>query len=461
MGESAGLGWTRSRRAVIWVGHLCLLGLLMTASVEAYRIHAGAAARNVEIYREYLRQDQLVNELRRVMWQTSTCARDFFINTRPDRATTFRAQLDALRSRSAGVLTQLAADHAPPAATELKRRFDDFLATVYPIAESRMVVGPDEVYDFVQAEIAPRRSATGLAISDLAQARQQAFQSAQVEFESSRRSAASLLAMMLMTCVALGVAVSTLTLRHSTALERENCRRFAEVCEARRKLGDLSGLLLEVQEEERKHLARELHDEVGQTLTALRIEISRALERPDAPGMRDDMRRARDLANRAVSTTRDLSSLLRPSILDDLGLEAALQWQLEQFSQRSGIAASFTGNGLESDLPDALKTCAYRVVQEALHNCEKHSGASRVNVRLNDAEDSLSIGVRDDGIGFDPAVVKSGYGILGMSERATRLGGTFTLDSAPGCGVSIEVLVPKLETPAAVRSHAPNHCTAG
>jgi signal transduction histidine kinase len=204
-----------------------------------------------------------------------------------------------------------------------------------------------------------------------------------------------------------------------------------------------------------------LHDEVGQTLTALRIEISRALERPDAPGMRDDMRRARDLANRAVSTTRDLSSLLRPSILDDLGLEAALQWQLEQFSQRSGIAASFTGNGLESDLPDALKTCAYRVVQEALHNCEKHSGASRVNIRLNDAEDSLSIGVRDDGIGFDPAVVKSGYGILGMSERATRLGGTFTLDSAPGCGVSIEVLVPKLETPAAVRSHAPNHCTAG
>lgn len=429
--------------------------------MEAYRIQVGASARNAEIYRDYVHQDQLVNELRRVIWQTSTCTRDFFINTRPDRAATFRTELDTLRHKSDGVLTQLAADGSSPASDELKRRLDDFLSTVYPIAESRMIVDPDEVYNFVQAEIAPRRNATGLALSDLAEARQQAFHAAQVAFDTSRRSTANRLALILLTCVALGVAVSVVALRHSARLEKENARRFAEISEAHRKLAELSGRLIEVQEEERKHLARELHDEVGQTLTALRIEISSALEHADVSHVRDDMRRARDLANRAVSTTRDLSALLRPSILDDLGLKAALQWQVETVSQRSGIKARLTTDGLEDNLPEALKTSAYRIIQEALQNCEKHSGASVIKVDVTQDLDSLSLCVCDDGIGFDPAVVKAGYGLLGISERTSRLGGSFKVESAPGCGVSIEVSIPTTETETTVSSHATNHCTAG
>jgi signal transduction histidine kinase len=145
--------------------------------------------------------------------------------------------------------------------------------------------------------------------------------------------------------------------------------------------------------------------------------------------------------------------LLRPALLDDLGLVPALQWQLEEFARRSGIGCEFSGDGVDDMLPDSVKTCVYRVVQEALHNCEKHAGANRVSVGLREHPDSLTVEVRDNGCGFELNEKSmpnrgAGLGILGMRERAARLGGTLTVETAPGMGTLLTLRLPLVATPA-------------
>jgi signal transduction histidine kinase len=153
---------------------------------------------------------------------------------------------------------------------------------------------------------------------------------------------------------------------------------------------------------------------------------------------------------------RDISLLLRPSLLDDLGLGAALQWQLEDFGRRSGIRTEFTGADVGEDLSDLAKTCVFRIAQEALHNCEKYSRASLVRVILGQEGSRLQLEVRDDGVGFSldaRGLPQGGTGIVGMKERAQKLGGTVLVESQPGKGARILVQIPVGKTiPAEVYS---------
>jgi signal transduction histidine kinase len=170
------------------------------------------------------------------------------------------------------------------------------------------------------------------------------------------------------------------------------------------------------------------------------------------------MRRARDLAERTVQTVRNIALLLRPALLDDLGLAPALQWQLEEFTRRSGIVCEFCEDGVDDMLPDPVKTCVYRVVQEALHNCEKHAGANRVSIALRQLPDSLEAEVRDNGRGFELNQKSmphrnAGLGILGMRERAARVGGTLALETAPGRGTHLSLRIP-LAQPAPIGAPA-------
>src|SRR5262249_47677677 len=160
--------------------------------------------------------------------------------------------------------------------------------------------------------------------------------------------------------------------------------------------------LLEAQEEERRRIARELHDEIGQTLTALRIEVSHAhaLWKTGSPGAGERLERARALAEKTVRTVRDISLLLRPPLLDDLGLGEALHWNTEESTRRTGIACDFSEEGLENSLPEPYKICVYRIVQEALHNCEMHAAATRVRVSIRQEAHRLLADVEDNGRGL-------------------------------------------------------------
>jgi signal transduction histidine kinase len=217
--------------------------------------------------------------------------------------------------------------------------------------------------------------------------------------------------------------VAGFSLRHAAT-------QYEEVTRAKGEMEQLSARLLELEEEGRRRLSRELHDEIGQTLAVLEIEISHAqsLTVDSQPAVRDRLRRARELAGKTVQTVRDISLLLRPALLDDLGLTPAEE-------------------GVQELPPDSVKTCVYRVVQEALHNCEKHAEASQVRVDVRQSPDHIRVEMEDNGRGLELNTKgmpgrNAGLGILGMRERAARVGGALTLESSPGRGTRISLQIP-------------------
>jgi signal transduction histidine kinase len=145
-----------------------------------------------------------------------------------------------------------------------------------------------------------------------------------------------------------------------------------------------------------------------------------------------------------VRSVRDISLLLRPSLLDDLGLIPALQWQAEEFTRRTNVPCTIDEDGSAEDLPEASKTCVYRVVQEALRNCEKHSGATEVRVSVVEKDGTLRVSIRDNGRGFRDGAARqfSSLGVLGMKERAAALGGSLETRNCGGGGAEVRLTIP-------------------
>jgi len=208
----------------------------------------------------------------------------------------------------------------------------------------------------------------------------------------------------------------------------------------------LAARLIAAQEEERKRLARELHDDTSQTLAALALEIAN-LQRA---GQRDPARVPDRLSgielkvHRLADDIHDMSRLLHPSILDDLGIEAAIRTECERFSEREGIDVRFEARRIPETIPDDCKLTFYRIAQEGLRNIAKHSGAKRALVQLSGDADELRLRVEDSGQGFDVLRAKErvGLGLVSMSERVRLLDGELNVDSKPGQGARIEVRAP-------------------
>jgi PAS domain S-box-containing protein len=203
--------------------------------------------------------------------------------------------------------------------------------------------------------------------------------------------------------------------------------------------------LLEVQEQERRHLARELHDEVGQTLTGLKLGLERCAGLASG-AVREALEESSGLLRELTQRVRDLSLRLRPTMLDDLGLLPALLWHGERYTAQTGVRVSFERGPLPERLPAAVETAAYRVVQEALTNVARHAGVREAVVRLWVDGGWLGLQVEDRGVGFDPhAVAGPSAGLSGMRDRARLLGGRLEVESAPGQGTRVTAELPLVE----------------
>jgi len=230
-----------------------------------------------------------------------------------------------------------------------------------------------------------------------------------------------------------------------SSLEKESAahQRVSELAEER--LRHLSQQLVSSQEQERKALSRELHDEIGQLLTALRMELGN-LERgrATAGGETDPhLDQAKKLAESTLRTTRDIAMGLRPAMLDVLGLGPALEWQAREYSRRYNTPIRLEVDGDLRDVPDPHRTYLYRIVQEGLTNCARHAQAKNIHVKLEDSSGKLAVLVEDDGVGFDQhSGVVYGLGLLGMTERVRELCGQLSIQSEPGKGTRISVVLP-------------------
>jgi len=232
----------------------------------------------------------------------------------------------------------------------------------------------------------------------------------------------------------------------------QNARLFAE-SEHRRKAAEslaerlqtLSRRLVEIQEEERRHLARELHDEIGQLLTGLKLSLQvHRLSLPAADTAALD--EAQGLVKELIHRVRKLSLDVRPAMLDDLGLVPALRWHLDRYAAQTQVTVRFEHAGLERRFPPDVETATYRIVQEALTNVARHAGTSQAVVRLWVDQDTLGIQVEDRGVGFaleSQAVAHASGGLAGMRERAELLGGRLTVESAPGAGTRLWAVLPR------------------
>ena len=198
-------------------------------------------------------------------------------------------------------------------------------------------------------------------------------------------------------------------------------------------------LVLRAQEEERRRLARDLHDEVNQALAAILLRLEALAQ--DAPAAQvEEVAELKRLASQAMDELLSLARALRPAALDDHGLVPAIESQLRAFQERTGIEAHLQTEGDPAALDEEQQTAVYRVTQEALHNAGRHGHASRVEVELAAARGRAELHVRDDGNGFDPAALQTGeagLGLEGMAERARLVGGELDVRSAPGAGTEV------------------------
>ena len=223
-----------------------------------------------------------------------------------------------------------------------------------------------------------------------------------------------------------------------TALAAAAIRRLVRLEEETRALG---AQLLRAQEQERRSIARELHDEVGQSLTALRLDVGAAAACCESGAAQPRLQAAAETVERVVEEVRRIALSLRPSMLDDLGLVAALEWQVRELSGRSGSVIELKAEDAAGSLPEAQRTCIYRVAQEALQNSVRHSAARAIRIGLERNGAGVSLRVEDDGRGFTPGRMR-GLGLLGMEERVAQLGGRLRVVSAPGRGTTVTAELP-------------------
>ncbi|MFC0773685.1 PAS domain S-box protein [Terrimonas alba] len=207
----------------------------------------------------------------------------------------------------------------------------------------------------------------------------------------------------------------------------------------------LTGHLQNVREEERLHISREIHDELGQLLTVLKMDVSWLNKRiePENAAAKEKLAEILGLIDSTVKSVRRIASELRPTLLDDLGLLAAMEWHLEEFERRSGIETESSLPEIEQPLPDALKIGLFRIFQESLTNVARHSGAKKVKVSLQQRDKELVLTVHDNGKGFDESgTVKKTLGLLGMKERTLMMGGQYNISGIIGEGTTVTVAVP-------------------
>lgn len=227
-------------------------------------------------------------------------------------------------------------------------------------------------------------------------------------------------------------------------------RREAEesLRSAHAQLQTLSRQLMQVQERERRQLAHDLHDEIGQAVTAIKMNLQTMQRVADTSAVQETLNDSLGILDKVLQRVRDLSLDLRPSLLDDLGLVPAVRWYVERQAKRAGLAAEVEAENVPQDLEPDMAVACFRIVQESITNVLRHAKATKIHVALRQRDQSLDLCIKDDGIGFGgletsaPAAGRSSLGLLGMQERAQALGGTVMIQSLPDQGTEVRVRIP-------------------
>jgi signal transduction histidine kinase len=439
-------------RARLWPGVAVSFGALLFLLTlfawlvfrEAAQIHEHTkTARQV-----YKRADDAISDIQANINKGALLAQNGFKNPDVVGAEMRIADLQRSTAQDCTILADVVGPSQKPQILSLQQGLNEYWSSIQQSLSGLRRQQPDPKL-FSQLESQPEKVLDLAERIDSLNQASLAHEEQEIEAQQTtlrKFAVAATLVMLLLEC-AVAVFSTGYMARLDKVLEAE--RQRAE--KAEQELRTLSNQLVRVQEEERKTISRELHDEVGQLLTGLRMELGTLRNRGPDEEFQERLESVKQLAEESLRSVRNLALLVRPTMLDDLGLAPALHWQAKEFSRRYGIPVSVNVAGRLDGLPEALRLCLYRAIQEAMTNCGKHADANQVTIVVKQDETQVIASVHDDGRGFDALSQTPGLGLMGMRERVRALKGRMTVDSEPGGGTSISV-----ELPSRLNSSVPN-----
>jgi signal transduction histidine kinase len=430
-------------RRLLLAGFGGLLALMLAGGIDSmvrlHEVNVNAA----QVRDAYLHRIQSLEQIRSGVYQSSIILRDYLLAGDPQSAREQAQKWTDIRVKTDQAVAQSAASMEPeeaPLFQNLRNEIQDY----WRLRESVVLPVPRQGNNpYSSGDLVRRRTALLALIDRIDQINQVELVSADAKLNTAFESLRWRTLLKLGLVMSVGIGLAAFTVRRTLLMETELQHRYEEGARGRQELQELSARLVSAQEEERRSISRELHDEVGQSLSALLIEAGNAAARvpPDSTEVRRHVESIKRLAEASVQVIRNMSLLLRPSMLDDLGLVPALEWQAREVSKRTGLRVQVSADENAGELPDAHKTCIYRVVQEALHNCARHAQARSVTVEVRQEPYKILLSVEDDGRGFDARRVR-GLGLVGMEERVHHLGGALRVHSRPGQGTTVAVELP-------------------
>jgi len=433
-----------SREALV-AGFGALLVLMAIICLDSLRTLGAFATYNSQVRQELLYRERTLEQVRAGLYEASNIARDYvLIKSDPHAQKTLRTELQSIQSETTTALKaciqSLPAGKREPF-QRLALELEHYWSTIGPI----FVLSPDEKNlgnAVLRGDVLSRNTEIIAITREVSAVNDDELKDADQRIAEVLAQFRYRLLMVATIAFSFGLILAGTTIIYAVRLENRAEEKYNESLEAERELKKLSKRLVEAEERERRAISRELHDEVGQSLNALLLDVENLMEMSCGEGaFRRGLQKVKSLAENCVNEVRNMALLLRPSMLDDLGLVAALDWQGREVSKRTGMVVDTVDENVSDNLPEEHKTCVYRIVQEALNNCSKHAYAKKVWVVVRQEQHHLRISIEDDGKGFDPGRV-CGLGLIGMNERVSQLGGVLKVDSDPARGTLLRVDLP-------------------
>ncbi len=429
--------------SVFGLGFLLLtIGLSGVANIqETRRIHEQILL----VEDSYRRVESLVEAIRADVSRLAVLRRDRLLET-GSSASNYRKLFGELRAKTEINLDQLRI--LPP--EQRGRAFDRLESSLHLYfdavdVEFQSARGADPKFAFVDDGFGSQSMTVFAVAEELRRLNEENFESRRRALNRSVDNLQYDIWETILTALILGAIIAGASVFRISTLEKETAAHQKATEQAEERLRYLSQQLVSSQEQERKSLSRELHDEIGQLLTALRMELGNLERARSTPGsdFSPHLEQAKKLAESTLRTTRDIAMGLRPAMLDVLGLGPALEWQAREFTRRYNTPIQLEVDGDLKHLPDQHRTYLYRIVQEGLTNCARHAQAKNIRVKLQETGGQVAVAIEDDGVGFRRQDgVAYGLGLLGITERVRELCGQVNIDSAPGKGTRIAVVLP-------------------
>jgi signal transduction histidine kinase len=454
---SANEGQRLTLRTATVVGFALVVALWMATAVDlAFRVRA-IDRQLAAMTERFITVEDALETVRSSVLLAAIDWRDAFLDTGgPGRTDFYKRQLFDYERQCASRFDAIRAGGdmglASPSLDILEREVNDYWASVIPLISMAPLRQAAEARRVLNERVLPKRSAVVRIVEQVkllnrSRLQQQQRSAAQVYAHAQQRVVATAALATLFSLV-----VGWVMIVHVTRLDRRLRAELAANASNAVDLHRLSTQLVRAQEDERRLIARELHDEVGQALTAVKMQLAVIRRKAGTPEYEGAYDEARSVVDAALQSVRSLSRLLHPPMLDDMGLVPAVGWYLRGFAERTGISADLEHQGIDERVSAEIEVCLFRVVQEATTNAARHARPAHCHVYLRRRPFSIVLTVEDDGRGFDPLALKlqgtSGLGLLGIQERVSGFRGSFRLDSAPGLGTSLTVELPVLSAPA-------------